>query len=81
MEPPEIKIGLPYDLAVLLPGICISRGNEINMSKRRLHANICHSTIHNKQEFEFIKCPLTDAWIKRMVHIHDGHSAMKNEIF
>ena len=39
-------------------------------SKRYMHPYVHHSTIHNSQDIETTRCPLTDEWIKKIWYIH-----------
>ena len=48
-----------------------------------MYPNVHCSTIHNSQDMEAMKCPLTEKWIKKMWYIHtmQYYSAIKkNEI-
>ena len=57
----NLKIELPYDLAVPFLGIYPDKTN----SKGYIHPNVCYSTIHNSQDMEATQMPI-DRWIKKM---------------
>ena len=44
-----------------------------------MHPYVHCSTIHNNQDMETTKCPLTDEWIKKMWYIYtvEYYSAIK----
>ena len=72
----KLNIELPYDPAIPLLGIYLD--------KTFIQKDTCTLivTIHNSQDMEQPKCPLTDEWIKKMWDIYtiEYYSAIKKRM-
>ena len=46
-----------------------------------MHPHVHNSTIHNSQDMETTKCPLTDEWIRKMKYAYtmEYYSAIKKD--
>jgi len=63
----NLYIELPYDPAIPLLGIY---PDKTFLKKRHMHPHVHCSSMHNSQELETTKCPLTDDWIRKMWYIY-----------